>query len=455
MKQTKNITVKKPSKELKKDLGLKHNGDLVAELLVEDIDSYMAVERAYSYINTVVGLHRISQHHRPIYIKGTAQISQVDDELNILSSSVIKNEKNVLLRANNESQIQSYFFDDQLLNNVNPPESFFRAVSLHNSALDSKEATNQLLDLWTAVETLVGFRTGDEDKINVVCNILTSILNRSYMYNQMEQLCKDILTVLGKQGQAFFDKIEENEQNPMKLAFILGVKAQEENYNELKDIFIGMGFSIAEGPEVEYDYYNFEALNLPKNHPARDTQDTFYVNDNIVLRTQTSPMQVRVMEQQKPPIRILAPGRVFRSDAVDATHSPVFHQIEGLVVDKGITMGDLKGTLEVFVKKLYGDSVKVRFRPHHFPFTEPSAEMDISCFVCGGEGCRVCKGEGWIEILGCGMVHPKVLKNCGIDPEIYSGFAFGIGLERIVMRRYDIDDLRLFFENDIRFLKQF
>ena len=225
--------------------------------------------------------------------------------------------------------------------------------------------------------------------------------------------------------------------------------------DELKDIFIGMGFSIAEGPEVEYDYYNFEALNLPKNHPARDTQDTFYVNDNIVLRTQTSPMQVRVMEQQKPPIRILAPGRVFRSDAVDATHSPVFHQIEGLVVDKGITMGDLKGTLEVFVKKLYGDSVKVRFRPHHFPFTEPSAEMDISCFVCGGEGCRVCKGEGWIEILGCGMVHPKVLKNCGIDPEIYSGFAFGIGLERIVMRRYDIDDLRLFFENDIRFLKQF
>lgn len=236
LKQTKNITVKKPSKELKKDLGLKHNGDMLAELLVEDIDSYMAVEKAYSYINTVVGLHRISQHHRPIYIKGTAQISQVDDELNILSSSVIKNEKNVLLRANNESQIQSYFFDDQLLNNVNPPESFFRAVSLHNSALDSKEATNQLLDLWTAVETLVGFRTGDEDKINVVCNILTSILNRSYMYNQMEQLCKDILTVLGKQGQEFFDKIEENEQNPMKLAFILGLKAQEENYNELKDM---------------------------------------------------------------------------------------------------------------------------------------------------------------------------------------------------------------------------
>lgn len=236
LKQTKNITVKKPSKELKKDLGLKHKGDMVAELLVEDIDSYMAVEKAYNYINTVVGLHRISQHHRPIYIKGTAQISQVDDELNVLSTSVIKSEKNVLLRANNEPQIQSYFFDDQLLNNVNPPESFFRAVSLHNSALDSKEATNQLLDLWTAVETLVGFRAGDEDKINVICNILTSILNRSYMYNQMEQLCKDILVVLGKRGQEFIDKIEENEQDPVKLALVLGVKAQEESYNELKNM---------------------------------------------------------------------------------------------------------------------------------------------------------------------------------------------------------------------------
>lgn len=225
--------------------------------------------------------------------------------------------------------------------------------------------------------------------------------------------------------------------------------------NEVKDIFTGLGFSIAEGPEVEYDYYNFEALNIPKNHPARDTQDTFYIEDNIVLRTQTSPMQVRVMEKQKPPIRIIAPGRVYRSDAVDATHSPVFHQIEGLVVDKGVTMADLKGTLETFVKTLYGNQTKVRFRPHHFPFTEPSAEMDVSCFVCGGEGCRVCKGEGWIEILGCGMVHPKVLANCGIDPEVYSGFAFGLGLERIAMRKYDIDDLRLFFENDLRFLGQF
>ena len=225
--------------------------------------------------------------------------------------------------------------------------------------------------------------------------------------------------------------------------------------NELYDIFIGMGFTIADGPEVELDYYNFEALNIPKDHPARDTQDTFYVNDNVVLRTQTSSVQIRTMEHNKPPIRIIAPGRVYRSDAVDATHSPVFHQIEGLVVDKGITMANLKGTLEVFLKKLYGSNINVRFRPHHFPFTEPSAEVDVSCFVCDGSGCKVCKGEGFIEILGAGMVHPKVLEICGIDPEEYSGFAFGVGLERIVMGKYDIDDLRLFYENDLRFLKQF
>ncbi len=225
--------------------------------------------------------------------------------------------------------------------------------------------------------------------------------------------------------------------------------------DEIKEIFIGMGFEIVEGPEVETDYYNFEALNIPKNHPARDTQDTFYINENILLRTQTSPVQVRTMEKQKPPIRVISPGRVYRSDAVDATHSPLFHQIEGLVVDKGITFADLKGTLETFVKRLYGEDSVVRFRPHHFPFTEPSAEVDVQCFNCHGEGCRLCKGEGWIEILGCGMVHPKVLSNCGIDPEVYSGFALGMGLERVVMRRYNIDDLRLFYENDVRFLKQF
>lgn len=225
--------------------------------------------------------------------------------------------------------------------------------------------------------------------------------------------------------------------------------------DDIKDIFIGMGFDIVDGPEVEKDYYNFEALNIPKDHPARDTQDTFYINENIVLRTQTSPVQVRVMEKQQPPIRIISPGRVFRSDAVDATHSPLFNQIEGLVVDKGVSFADLKGTLEIFIKQLYGEDSVVRFRPHHFPFTEPSAEVDVQCFNCHGEGCPLCKGEGWIEILGCGMVHPKVLETCNIDPEVYSGFAFGLGLERIAMRRYNINDLRLFFENDVRFLKQF
>ena len=225
--------------------------------------------------------------------------------------------------------------------------------------------------------------------------------------------------------------------------------------NEVKEIFLGMGFSVADGPEVEYDYYNFEALNLPPNHPARDTQDTFYITDNILLRSQTSPVQVRVMEKQKPPIRIVSPGRVYRSDDVDATHSPLFHQFEGLVVDRGITMGDLKGMLELFAKNMFGADTRIRFRPHHFPFTEPSAEVDVSCFACGGKGCRLCKGEGWIEILGAGMVHPHVLSGCGIDPEEYSGFAFGLGIERIALLKYHIDDMRLLYENDIRFISQF
>lgn len=225
--------------------------------------------------------------------------------------------------------------------------------------------------------------------------------------------------------------------------------------NEIKEIFLGMGFSVADGPEVEYDYYNFEALNLPPDHPARDTQDTFYITDNILLRTQTSSVQVHVMEQQKPPIRVISPGRVFRSDAIDATHSPLFHQVEGLVVDKGITMADLKGTLELLMQRLYGDDCKIRLRPHHFPFTEPSAEVDVMCYNCYGKGCRLCKGEGYIELLGAGMVHPKVLEGCGIDSNVYSGFAFGLGLERIVMRRYNIQDMRLLFENDYRFLEQF
>ena len=225
--------------------------------------------------------------------------------------------------------------------------------------------------------------------------------------------------------------------------------------NEIKDIFMGMGFNIADGPEIDDDYHVFEALNLPPDHPARDTQDTFYITDNILLRTQTSSVQVHVMENQKPPIRIISPGRVYRSDAVDATHSPIFHQIEGLVVDKGIKMSDLKGTLEMLMKKLYGNDCRLRFRPHHFPFTEPSCEVDISCYMCGGNGCSVCKGEGYIELLGAGMVHPKVLEGCGIDSSVYSGFAFGLGLERMVTARYDISDMRLLYENDMRFLRQF
>ena len=223
----------------------------------------------------------------------------------------------------------------------------------------------------------------------------------------------------------------------------------------MKEIFISMGFSIEDGPEVELDHYNFEALNIPKDHPARSEQDTFYINDNIVLRTQTSPIQIRTMENQEPPIKMISPGKVYRSDAVDATHSPIFYQMEGLVIDKGVTFADLKGTLELFAKKMFGDKVVTKFRPHHFPFTEPSAEMDATCFVCEGKGCRVCKGSGWIEILGCGMVHPNVLRNCGIDPEVYSGFAFGFGVDRMVMLKYGIDDIRALYESDMRFLNQF
>ncbi len=224
---------------------------------------------------------------------------------------------------------------------------------------------------------------------------------------------------------------------------------------EVQRIFIGMGYEVVEGPEVEYDEYNFTKLNIPEDHPAKDEQDTFYISKDIVLRTQTSPVQARVMEQGKLPIRMIAPGRVFRSDEVDATHSPSFHQIEGLVVDKNITFADLKGTLEGFARQLFGSETETKFRPHHFPFTEPSAEVDVSCFKCKGSGCRFCKGSGWIEILGCGMVHPHVLEMCGIDPEEYTGFAFGVGLERIALLKYEIDDMRLLYENDVRFLRQF
>lgn len=228
-----------------------------------------------------------------------------------------------------------------------------------------------------------------------------------------------------------------------------------QSVESLEDIFISMGFKVVEGPEIETVENNFDALNAPKNHPSRDMSDTFYITDDLVLRTQTSPVQIRVMKQNNPPIRVISPGRCFRNDTPDATHSPMFHQLEGLVIDKNITLGDLKGTLEIFAKSFFGSHTQTKFRPHHFPFTEPSAEMDITCFKCGGEGCSMCKGSGWIELLGAGMVHPNVLEYCGIDSEKYSGFAFGMGIDRITMAKYDIDDIRLFFENDQRFLQQF
>lgn len=277
---------------------------------------------------------------------------------------------------------------------------------------------------------------------------------RSDIENKIEEIKKGLLA-----------KIQEQKLKDEKIDVTIPAKRKALGHkhpmtqviDDIKSIFIGMGYEIAEGPEVESAYYNFEALNIPKNHPARDEQDTFYINGicDLVLRTQTSPVQVRVMEKNQMPIKIIAPGRVYRSDEVDATHSPIFHQLEGLVIDKDINMGDLKGALSVFAKELFGEGTKVRFRPHHFPFTEPSAEMDASCFACGGEGCRVCKGSGWIEVLGCGMVHPKVLEMAGIDPKEYSGFAFGMGLERVTMQKFAITDLRLLFENDIKFLNQF
>ena len=283
----------------------------------------------------------------------------------------------------------------------------------------------------------------------------------------MGKLVNDVKKVVEEKLDEAVNKIKEEEKKKKLESEVIDITLPgkknvigkrhplELTIERIKDIFISMGFSVEEGPEVELDYYNFEALNIPKNHPARSEQDTFYINDNVVLRTQTSGVQIRVMEKQKPPIKMISPGKVYRADSVDATHSPIFHQMEGLVVAKGVTFADLKGTLEVFVKKMFGDKVQTKFRPHHFPFTEPSAEMDATCFVCGGKGCNVCKGSGWIEMLGCGMVHPNVLRNCGIDPEEYSGFAFGFGIDRMVMLSYGLDDIRLLYESDMRFLNQF
>ncbi len=273
----------------------------------------------------------------------------------------------------------------------------------------------------------------------------------------------EIEKVLEEKKVAFEKKIREEKMKAETIDVTLPAKKPMVGHRhpntialeEIERIFVGMGYEVVEGPEVEYDYYNFEALNIPANHPAKDEQDTFYINKDIVLRTQTSSTQVHELEKGKLPIRMIAPGRVYRSDEVDATHSPTFHQVEGLVVDKNVTFSDLKGTLQQFAKEIFGEDTKVKFRPHHFPFTEPSAEMDVSCFKCGGKGCRFCKGEGWIEILGCGMVHPHVLEMSGVDPEEYVGFAFGVGLERIALLKYEIDDMRLLYENDVRFLKQF
>ena len=279
--------------------------------------------------------------------------------------------------------------------------------------------------------------------VNQVRDELTGVLEEKQKELEKAELLKKLET----------ENIDVTE--PSKKVNLGSVHPITQIINEVEEIFLGMGYEIADGPEVEKAIYNFDKLNTPPDHPARDVQDTFYITEDIVLRSQTSPVQARVMENKKPPIKIICPGAVYRSDSVDATHSPVFHQVEGLVVDKNISMTDLKGTLEMFAKKCLGENTKIRFRPHHFPFTEPSAEADVSCFVCGGKGCRVCKGEGWIELLGCGMVHPNVLKNCGIDPEEYSGFAFGFGVERIAMAKFGIEDMRLLFENDVRFLKQF
>ena len=273
----------------------------------------------------------------------------------------------------------------------------------------------------------------------------------------------EIETVLEEKKTAFEKKAREEKMKAETIDVTLPAKKQMVGHRhpntialeEIERIFVGMGYEVVEGPEVEYDYYNFEALNIPANHPAKDEQDTFYINKDMVLRTQTSSTQVHEMEKGKLPIRMIAPGRVYRSDEVDATHSPTFHQVEGLVIDKNVTFADLKGTLQQFAKEIFGEETKVKFRPHHFPFTEPSAEMDVSCFKCGGKGCRFCKGEGWIEILGCGMVHPHVLEMSGVDPNEYVGFAFGVGLERIALLKYEIDDMRLLYENDKRFLEQF
>lgn len=333
--------------------------------------------------------------------------------------------------------------------------------SIKKSALEQINASEHLEKL---NEIRVAF-LGKKGELTSVLKSMKDVAkeDRPKVGQMVNEARAEIEKVLEEKKNAFEKKMREEQIKRETIDVTLPAKKPMVGHRhpntvaleEIERIFIGMGYEVVEGPEVEYDYYNFEALNIPANHPAKDEQDTFYINKDIVLRTQTSSTQVHEMEKGKLPIRMIAPGRVYRSDEVDATHSPSFHQVEGLVIDKNVTFADLKGTLEQFAKEIFGEDTKVKFRPHHFPFTEPSAEMDVSCFKCGGKGCRFCKGEGWIEILGCGMVHPHVLEMSGINPEEYVGFAFGVGLERIALLKYEIDDMRLLYENDVRFIGQF
>ena len=338
-----------------------------------------------------------------------------------------------------------------------------------------KEALQQILDEAKArLQEVQSVQEAEDVRIKVLGKKgqLTSILKsmgslspeeRKELGMQANKAKGEIEAMLNRTFEQLKEKAQEAKFKAEKIdvtepgkAHKLGTKHPVTiTIEEISKVFKSMGFTLTEGPEVETVYNNFDALNAGPNHPARDWTDTFYINDDVLLRTQTSPVQVRTLKSQKPPIRVFAPGRCFRCDTPDATHSPMFHQVEGLVVDEGITMADLKGVLDSFAKQMFGEETRTKFRPHHFPFTEPSAEMDVSCFKCGGKGCRVCKGSGWIEILGCGMVHPSVLKVGGIDTEKYTGFAFGMGVERVAMLKYGIDDIRLLYENDMRFIEQF
>jgi len=346
---------------------------------------------------------------------------------------------------------------------------FFRKGVIMKEKLQSiKDKALQQIGVAEGLESLNDVRVAILGKKGELTSVLKSMKDvapedRPKVGQMVNEVRAEIEKVLEEKKTAFEKKLREEKMKAETIDVTLPAKKPMVGHRhpntialeEIERIFIGMGYEVVEGPEVEYDYYNFEALNIPANHPAKDEQDTFYINKDIVLRTQTSSTQVHELEKGKLPIRMIAPGRVYRSDEVDATHSPTFHQVEGLVVDKNVTFADLKGTLQQFAKEIFGEDTKVKFRPHHFPFTEPSAEMDVSCFKCGGKGCRFCKGEGWIEILGCGMVHPHVLEMSGVNPEEYVGFAFGVGLERIALLKYEIDDMRLLYENDARFLKQF